>query len=195
MIRQLNPNEVVDEIFDLYSQHGGSDYIGEPVSQLEHMAQTAELAEQEGYDDEVILAAFFHDIGHLCSNNDQPDMKGYGAMNHEKQGAVFLKERGFSDRLVFLVQAHVAAKRYLTFKFPEYSLQLSEASRITLSFQGGIMTKTEAEEFEKHPDFKLMLKFRTWDDCAKIKDLPVNSLQKLKEKTLNYLLSRTLVVI
>jgi predicted HD phosphohydrolase len=59
---------IVDEIFSMYERHGNADYIGEPVSQLEHMCQAAELAEEEGYDDEVVLAAFFHDIGHLCEH-------------------------------------------------------------------------------------------------------------------------------
>jgi predicted HD phosphohydrolase len=40
--------------------------ISETVSQLEHMSQSAQLAIEQGYDDEVVLAAFFHDIGHIC---------------------------------------------------------------------------------------------------------------------------------
>ena len=190
MIKQLTPNQIVDEIFDLYKIYGDQDYIGEPVSQLEHMAQTAELAKKDGYDEEVIFAAFFHDIGHLCSNTNNPDMDGYGAINHEELGAAFLKERGFSDRLVFLVKGHVAAKRYLTYKFPEYFNQLSEASRITLAFQGGIMTKMEAEEFEINPDSSMMLKMRTWDDFAKIKSIPVTNLLEMKELSLKHLLSQ-----
>ncbi len=55
----------VEEIFELYEKYGREDYIGEPVSLVEHMWQTAELAKKEGCDEEVILAAFFHDIGHL----------------------------------------------------------------------------------------------------------------------------------
>jgi 2-amino-1-hydroxyethylphosphonate dioxygenase (glycine-forming) len=190
MTKQLNPHQIVDEIFDLYKKYGGQDYIGEPVSQLEHMAQTAELAKKDGYDEEVILAAFFHDIGHLCANTKIPDMDGYGVMNHEEIGAVFLKERGFSNRLVFLVKGHVAAKRYLTYKFPKYLNRLSEASRITLAFQGGIMTELEAKEFEINPDANLMLKMRTWDDMAKITDLPITGLQELKDMSLKHLLSQ-----
>ena len=36
--------QVVSEIFALYQRHGDEDYIGEPVSQLEHMSQAAQLA-------------------------------------------------------------------------------------------------------------------------------------------------------
>ena len=57
--------QIADEIIALYERHGADDYIGEPVSQLEHTGQSAQLAEREGYDEQVILAAFLHDIGHL----------------------------------------------------------------------------------------------------------------------------------
>mgnify|MGYP003449482420 CR=1 FL=1 len=60
--------ESVNEIFGLYQKYGDEDYIGEPVSQVEHMCQAAQLAEAEGYPEEVVLAAFFHDIGHLCEH-------------------------------------------------------------------------------------------------------------------------------
>ncbi|MDP2147097.1 MAG: phosphohydrolase, partial [Pseudomonas sp.] len=62
----MNAEQVVAEVFGLYEQHGAADYIGEPVSQIEHMSQAAQLAMAEGFDDEVVLAAFFHDIGHIC---------------------------------------------------------------------------------------------------------------------------------
>ncbi len=36
------------EVFALYEKYGQADYIGEPVSQLEHMIQAAQFAEEEG---------------------------------------------------------------------------------------------------------------------------------------------------
>ena len=185
--QQPTLTDIVNEIFKLYERHGNDEYIGEPVSQLEHMAQTAALAKKDGYDDEVILAAFFHDIGHLCSHGSDQDMNGFGAMDHEQLGAAYLKERGFSDRVVFLVKGHVAAKRYLTYKFPQYFKKLSEASRHTLLFQGGVMSKEEAVAFENNPDANLMLKMRTWDDLAKQEHVPIRNLVELKELTLLHL--------
>ena len=44
----------VEQVFALYQQFGTDDYIGEPVSQLEHMSQAAQLAMAEGHDDEVV---------------------------------------------------------------------------------------------------------------------------------------------
>ncbi|HZH65194.1 MAG TPA: HDIG domain-containing protein, partial [Flavisolibacter sp.] len=110
---------IVDEVFSLYEKWGSEDYIGEPVSQLEHMTQAAQLAEEEGYDDEVILAAFFHDLGHLAEHLMPVEkMEGVGVMDHEKIAADYLREKGFSEKLCLLVQSHVQAKRYLTYKNP-----------------------------------------------------------------------------
>jgi phosphonate degradation associated HDIG domain protein len=183
---------IVNEIFALYEKHGDEDYIGEPVSQLEHMSQAAAFAISEGHDDEVILAAFFHDIGHLCAGNETPSMDGMGSTDHEKLGADYLSERGFSDRLTHLVQSHVVAKRYLTYKFPEYYEKLSPASKITLRFQGGIMSIQEAAEFENHPDADLMIRLRYWDDQAKETNLKVNNIAFLKQLSLTHLLNANL---
>ena len=90
--------QVVARVFGLYERFGTSDYIGEPVSQIEHMSQAAELAMAEGFDDEVVLAAFFHDIGHLCAEGAE-NMGGYGVVSHERLGADYLREAGFSERL------------------------------------------------------------------------------------------------
>src|ERR1700743_2409112 len=118
----LKPEAIVDEVFALYEKHGHEDYIGEPVSQLEHMSQAAVLAEEEGF-----LAAFFHDIGHLCAENGEAaSMDGFGNVDHEQLGADYLRERGFSERLATLVESHVIAKRYLTYKYPEYYDKFSD---------------------------------------------------------------------
>ena len=179
------PEEIADAVFALYEQHGDEDYIGEPVSQVEHMSQAAALAEAEGYDDEVILAAFFHDIGHLCATAESMD--GMGNVDHEKLGAQFLLERGFSARLANLVNGHVIAKRYLTYKHPEYFEKLSPASRVTLNFQGGVMDVEEAIEFEQHPDADLIIRMRYWDDEAKLTNIPVNNIYHLKQLTVKHL--------
>jgi len=183
-----HPEAIVSEIFALYEQYGDEDYIGEPVSQLEHMSQAAALAEQEGYDDEVILAAFFHDIGHLCADEEKAEsMDGMGNVDHEKLGAEYLLEKGFSNRIADLVQGHVLAKRYLTYKYPEYYDKLSPASKTTLEFQGGVMTSAEAAEFELNPDSELIIRLRYWDDTAKEMNVPVDNIEQLKQIALAHL--------
>ncbi len=184
----MQPESTTKEIFDLYEKYGNEDYIGEPVSQIEHMSQSAQLALEGGYDDEVVLAAFFHDIGHICvSRNKENDMGGFGIKSHEKIGADFLREKGFSEKIAQLVENHVQAKRYLTFKYPEYFQNLSEASKKTLGFQGGAMTGKEASAFEENPLFDLSIKMRQWDEQAKEMNVPLVDLEKIKAKAFNAL--------
>lgn len=173
---------IIEEIFTLYQKHGSDDYIGEKISQIEHMAQAAQLAEKLGYDDEVILAAFFHDIGHLAEHvTEANNMGGYGVKEHEKLGADFLRQRGFSERVAQLVESHVQAKRYLTFADENYYQQLSEASKNTLEYQGGRMTETEARQFEADELFELKIQMRKWDELAKEEHVPLPDMRKYKE--------------
>ena len=178
--------QVIAEVFGLYERFGDSDYIGEPVSQIEHMSQAAQCALAEGFDDEVVLAAFFHDIGHICTKGAQ-NMGGFGVVSHERLGADYLRSAGFSERVARLVEYHVQAKRYLTLKEPGYYERLSEASRRTLEYQGGVMTQTEAEAFEKDPLCAVSLRMRHWDEQAKERHVPVIDLAVLKDKALRLL--------
>lgn len=177
----MNHQQVVARVFGLYERFGASDYIGEPVSQLEHMSQAAQLAMAEGCDDEVVLAAFFHDIGHLCAEGAD-NMGGYGVVSHERLGADYLREAGFSERLARLVEYHVQAKRYLTLREPGYYAQLSEASRRTLEYQGGVMSEAEADAFAADPLCALSLRIRRWDELAKEVAVPLVDLSVLKRK-------------
>ena len=181
----------VEEILSLYKRFGGEDYIGEPVSQIEHMCQTAQLAEAEGYDTEVILAAFFHDIGHLCEHiMSVAHMDGYGVHDHEKLGADYIRDKGFSEKIAKLVSSHVAAKRYLTRRFPEYYEKLSQASKETLKFQGGVMTEEEAVAFESDPLADLYIRLRKWDEQAKEVNIPLPSLAHYRNMMIQHLLSQ-----
>jgi 2-amino-1-hydroxyethylphosphonate dioxygenase (glycine-forming) len=186
--------EITDEIMSLYKEHGGAEYAGEKVSQLEHMAQAAQLAEAEGYDEEVILAAFLHDIGHISESAKGDEsmsasrrMGGYGIKDHEELGAEFLREKGFSKKVARLVESHVEAKRYLTYKDPVYYANLSEASKRTLEYQGGPMMAEEATAFEQYPLFDLIIRMRNWDEQAKIEHQPLPDLQHYREMMLHHL--------
>jgi 2-amino-1-hydroxyethylphosphonate dioxygenase (glycine-forming) len=188
VMREKSVQAKINELFALYEKYGDQDYIGEPVSQLEHMSQSAALAQAQGYDDEVILAAFFHDIGHLCAEEGQTvSMDGKGNVDHEQLGADYLRRLGFSERVARLVKSHVIAKRYLTYRFPAYYDRLSEASRITLGFQGGKMNEAEAADFEADPDAALTIQLRLWDDAAKETGVPVDNLNALKSMAMQHL--------
>jgi phosphonate degradation associated HDIG domain protein len=184
-----NITPIVDEIFSLYEKYGAGEYAGEKVTQLQHMVQAGELAKNAGYDDEVILAAFLHDIGHILESEHE-QMDGFGTVDHEKVGADFLRERGFSERLARLVENHVSAKRYLTLKNPAYYEGLSEASKKTLEYQGGRMTEAEAAAFESDELFKEFIDMRFWDEQAKIEDMPLASIEYYKNLMIKYLETR-----
>lgn len=182
---------VADEVLTLYERFGEQDYIGEPVSQIEHMCQCAQLAEAAGADDELILAAFFHDIGHLYEfafpEKKLQEMDGAGIVDHEKLGGEYLLSKGFSEKIAKLVQSHVAAKRYLTFKYPEYFEQLSSASIKTLGYQGGVMTAKEAVAFEADELCERYVQLRRWDEQAKEVAKPLPSLDYYKKMMLEHL--------
>ncbi len=139
--------------------------------------QCAQLARDAQADRDTILAALLHDVGHIC----QP------SGDHESAGALFLRDRGFSETLVALAEGHVAAKRYLTATNPSYYSQLSETSKKTLALQGGPMTAAEVSAFERDPLFKEKLRLRSWDERAKVPGLLVTSLEFYRPTIIEHL--------
>ncbi|XP_066280253.1 2-amino-1-hydroxyethylphosphonate dioxygenase (glycine-forming)-like [Branchiostoma lanceolatum] len=180
----------LEAVFSLYQKHGRSDYIGEDVSQTEHMVQCAMLAEQEGFPVEVVLGALLHDVGHLVGMERNLERMGQlGVQHHERVGQTFLKELGFPAAVTDFVRGHVDAKRYRVYKEPTYYDQLSSASKGTLVHQGGPMTKQEAAEFEKSPQFQASLRMRSWDEAAKDPCVQIKPLQHYRELCRKYLLN------
>ena len=181
--------KIADEIISLFETKGGANYSGEAVTQLEHACQTAQLAEEDGNDDDVIIAAFLHDLGHLL-DDEQEEMDGYGVKDHEAIGAEYLKSRGFSDKIITLVKAHVEAKRYLCSVNQRYFDNLSHASKMTLLFQGGPMREEELDVFERNPMKNLIIKMRTWDEEAKDENVPLPDLNLFRTKITNHLMNK-----
>jgi 2-amino-1-hydroxyethylphosphonate dioxygenase (glycine-forming) len=177
-MKKEEAERIAGEIIHLYTLYGGEEYSGEKVSQLEHMVQSAQLARSAGYDDEIVLAAFLHDIGHITENlTEHNGMNIYGIRDHESIGADFLQTHGFSLRITRLVASHVAAKRYLTLREPGYYDKLSEASRQTLQFQGGPMSDEEADRLEQDPLFREIIQMRRWDEAAKKEHQPLPGME------------------
>lgn len=164
-----------------YKSGENHDYIGEDISQLEHALQCAQLAKNDNADEERIAAALMHDIGHLIQEGNDEDMNGYGATHHEKIGAQYALEHGFSTKVAELIKGHVDAKRYLTYTNPGYYEKLSDASKETLKTQGGPMSPQEAHVFERDPLFEQKLIMRTWDEQAKRIGWLVSPIEDYKE--------------
>jgi 2-amino-1-hydroxyethylphosphonate dioxygenase (glycine-forming) len=161
-----SPAEVLKQ---LYIKHGCSNYIGEPISQIEHSLQAAERAEEDGAPISCIVAALLHDVGHMIGlERSLSSQKGNcGIESHEDVGAKYLHNLGFDDMVCSLVQNHVRTKRYLASLEPSYVDTLSQGSRLSLIEQGGKMSDEERSEFEKDPYFDWHMSLRKWDDLAK----------------------------
>jgi phosphonate degradation associated HDIG domain protein len=169
-----------DEIYSLFTQHGDSEYFGEPVSQSEHALQAAKMAADEGVPSSLIAAALLHDIGHLLHGRGE-DIADQGIdSGHEEAGGAWLA-RWFGPDVTEPVRLHVPAKRYLCAIDPAYLEGLSPASTQSLRLQGGPFTPEEVREFELHPHFSAAVQLRRWDDAAKIPGLVVPELDTYRD--------------
>ena len=174
--------QTIEAVLSAYRRRGHEAYHGEPVNQLEHAVQTADMAQNSHPDDpEFILAAFLHDYGHLCGADEgTAEMDGYGMVQHELLGACALRHLGFSEKITRLVAGHVQAKRYLVSTDPAYVAGLSEASKITLEKQGGLLSPEEQRDFEQDTLFECHLALRRLDEQAKVSGLSAGDLSWLE---------------
>jgi predicted HD phosphohydrolase len=127
------------------------------VDEWQHAVQSAEQALLRGADDEVVLAAALHDVGH------SPLLGGPGVVDHSGLARDWLTPR-FGVRVGWLAGAHVAAKRHLAATDPAYAAALSPTSVASLAEQGGA---TIDSEFAAHPWHREALLLRRCDDAAK----------------------------
>ena len=177
-INTKNPTEVVTRLAKLFAEQGEGEYLGEAVTQAEHMYQAAACAQQSGASNALVAAALLHDIGHLFEG-DTGEISGRDLMDagtdnrHSHTGADWLAAAGFPEPVTEPVRLHVAAKRYLCAVEPGYFDQLSEASVYTLSVQGGPMSQAEAAEFARGPYARDAVTLRRWDEAAKDPDADV----------------------
>lgn len=165
----------LSEIERLFATKGDRMYAGEPVSQLQHALQSAELAERANASDELVLSAFLHDLGHLINDQgDTPTLRGLDD-RHEYVAMPFLRDL-FGAAVLEPIRLHVQAKRYLCARGDgricgaEYWSSLSADSKRSLELQGGIFSAGEADAFIGQPYAADAVKLRLWDDQAKVAD-------------------------
>ena len=162
----LTRDNFVARVAEAFESEGARAYLGEPLTLAEHMLQAATLAEERGMDDEIVVAALLHDIGHLVTERGTGGMEDTEDRYHEELGAKVLQ--GYLPPVVVdCVRHHVAAKRYLCARKPAYLRGLSRASLHSLNLQGGAMTEEEAAAFERIADIEKMLQVRRVDDAGK----------------------------
>ena len=163
-------HDTVDTIVDLIGGKGQRQYGLSSVNQRAHALQAALLAEQAGCDDELIVAALVHDIGHMVHDlGEDPAADGIDDC-HEELGAVWLEGR-FGPAVTEPVRLHVAAKRYLCGTEADYFGRLSPDSVRSLALQGGPMSPAEIAAFEALPHHEAAVKLRRFDEEAKVKGL------------------------
>ena len=156
----------LDELFRRMRAHGDAEYQGEAVSQMQHALQTAHQAEREGASPALVAAALFHDVGHLFAGlGEDAAQRGIDDV-HEDLGAAMLRAV-LPPEVAGPVRLHVEAKRCLCATDPAYFAELSDASRLSLELQGGVMSPDEVEAFLAVPFAAEALQLRRWDDQAK----------------------------
>ncbi len=175
MKEPTNVPRTVEELFELYREKGDQRY-GESITQSEHALQCAALARADGASDVLVVAALFHDVGHLVADvqNDLDFVLDEDDDDHEALGARVISPL-FGPAVARPVSLHVTAKRWRCAREPQYFERLSAASRATLRAQGGPLSDEECERFEEHPGFVDALSLRTWDDEAKLEDVHVGT--------------------
>lgn len=160
-----------DAVTGLLSAAGAREYLGEPVTVLEHLLQAGSLAEREGLPPALVAAALLHDVGHLLEPDGSAGLSGARLMagsdnHHGARGARWLA-RWFGPEVTEPVRLHVDAKRYLCATEPGYYGLLSQASRHTLSVQGGPMGEAEARQFAASRQAGPAVAIRRLDEAAK----------------------------
>ena len=145
-------------------------YIGEKITISEHMIQSAMLAEKAKCNDDIICSCLLHDYGHFIIDDPDDLVKKSKDGEHESIGYEYLK-KFFSKEIVEPIKYHVMAKRYLA-RSKKYFSFLSEASKLSLKLQGGVLNIKESKEFKK----KNILKILFWSE---------NLMKQLKKKISN----------
>ena len=176
---------IVDQIIFSYSNNK-SLYIGEKITITEHMIQTAMLAEKNNCSSSLICSSLLHDYGHFILENPDDLVNKEKDGKHEDVGYKFLKKYFVKD-VVEPIKYHVKAKRYLA-RDEKYYQILSEASKISLKLQGGIMDEKEANEFKNNEFFESSIKLRIFDEKAKKTELNIKSINQYKNLLISKLI-------
>ncbi len=154
-------------------------YLGENITISEHMIQCAMIAEKKNCKVSLVCACLLHDYGHfILEDPDELVVKNLDG-KHENIGYEYLK-KFFNRDVVEPIKYHVLAKRYLS-RNKKYFNNLSEASKVSLKLQGGVLDKKECKEFEKKEFFKSAIRLRKFDESAKKSNVKIKSINDYED--------------
>lgn len=180
--------DLIDHLFALID---GADalYGGEAVTQRAHALQCAAIAARCHEPPAVIVAALFHDVGHLIHELGEDCAERGIDDTHEGMGARLL-EPIFPPSVTEPVRLHVNAKRYLCATEPDYWATLSDASKTSLELQGGAYDGLAAASFINQPHAAAAVRLRRYDDLAKDPDAVTPQLDHYREAVERLALNR-----
>jgi len=168
---------ILDKIISNF-KNNKSLYIGEKLTMSQHMIQSAMLAEKAKCNDNLVCACLLHDYGHFIIENPDSLVENNKDGEHESIGYEYLK-KFFNKEIVEPIKYHVLAKRYLA-RDKKYFSFLSEASKISLKLQGGVLNDKESKEFMKKKYFKNSVLVRKFDESAKKINIKMKSIDSYK---------------
>ena len=177
--------KVVDKIIANFINNK-SLYIGEKVTISEHMIQSAMIAEKAKSSSSLVCACLLHDYGHFILEDPDELVRKKLDGKHEDIGYEYLK-KFFKEDIVKPIKYHVLAKRYLA-RNKKYFNSLSDASKISLKLQGGVLNVKESKEFEKKDFFKHSIKLRKFDEVAKRTNIKMKSIIEYKNLLSSHLI-------
>lgn len=176
------------ELLALYRSPAGTTRYDEHVTEVEHALQCADRAIDADAHDALVVAALFHDIGHLLPGGaavitPTGDELAFPAADdaHQTVGARALR-RWFGPDVTAPVALHVDAKRYLCGTDMAYHDTLSPSSVHSLAMQGGPMNDDEVAAFRRRQGWADAVRLRRWDDAAKVPGAPTRSLSDHRER-------------
>ena len=164
---------ILDKIISNFNNNK-SLYIGEKITISNHMIQSAMLAEQKNCKDDFVCSCLLHDYGHFILENPDELVKQSKDGRHENVAYEYLS-KFFKKEIVEPIKYHVLAKRYLA-RDKKYFELLSDASKISLKLQGGILSDLESGEFEQKDYFKNSILLRKFDELAKKTDIKMKTI-------------------
>ena len=134
--------------------------MGEPITQVEHALQTADLAWKDQSDHpQMVVAALLHDIGEVVEPESQHcELKSYA-----------LLAPIWGEKVARPVANLVKSKRFLLAVDGAYAVQLTEAS-LARGMQAGGPFAQDCQEyaaFKKEPYFQESIALRIWADSSK----------------------------
>jgi gamma-butyrobetaine dioxygenase len=179
--RVLRGQLAAGRLRELFDGPGTADYLGEDVTQAQHMLQAAALAESDGASPELVVAALLHDVGHFTGPLTGADLMS-GTDNRHSHVAADWLAGWFGPAVTEPIRLHVAAKRYLCAVDPAYAELLSPASTYTHEVQGGPMSAEEVAAFDDEPYAEDAVRLRRWDDAAKDPSLTVPAFDHYEQR-------------